>query len=120
MARRGIPGPLTIRQHGMPGQPKLPRPLTWCASTKLPHHCGGNGNSCFEKALGPEPRQRQSRPPCNRSKESISLDLKSGDGQAVLQCLPERADVVIENFRPGVMDRLGFSTVTCMNAMPGW
>jgi crotonobetainyl-CoA:carnitine CoA-transferase CaiB-like acyl-CoA transferase len=47
---------------------------------------------------------------CNRNKESISLDLKSGDGQAVLRGLLERADVVIENFRPGVMDRLGFST----------
>ena len=47
---------------------------------------------------------------CNRNKESISLDLKSGDGKDVLRSLLERADVVIENFRPGVMDRLGFST----------
>jgi crotonobetainyl-CoA:carnitine CoA-transferase CaiB-like acyl-CoA transferase len=46
---------------------------------------------------------------CNRNKESISLDLKSDDGQEVLRGLLERADVVIENFRPGVMDRLGFS-----------
>ncbi|MCU1515857.1 MAG: CoA transferase, partial [Pseudarthrobacter sp.] len=47
---------------------------------------------------------------CNRNKESISLDLKSDDGKDVLTGLLERADVVIENFRPGVMDRLGFST----------
>jgi crotonobetainyl-CoA:carnitine CoA-transferase CaiB-like acyl-CoA transferase len=47
---------------------------------------------------------------CNRNKESISLDLKSDDGKAVLCGMLERADVVIENFRPGVMDRLGFST----------
>lgn len=46
---------------------------------------------------------------CNRNKESISLDLKSGEGKAVLRSLLERADVVIENFRPGVVDRLGFS-----------
>ena len=46
---------------------------------------------------------------CNRNKESIILDLKSADGHAVLRGLLERADVVIENFRPGVMDRLGFS-----------
>jgi crotonobetainyl-CoA:carnitine CoA-transferase CaiB-like acyl-CoA transferase len=55
---------------------------------------------------------------CNRNKESISLDLKSGDGQAVLRALLERADVVIENFRPGVMDRLGFSTAAMHKLNP--
>lgn len=55
---------------------------------------------------------------CNRNKESISLDLKSGDGQAVLRGLLERADVVIENFRPGVMDRLGFSTAAMHEINP--
>ncbi|WP_341394828.1 CaiB/BaiF CoA transferase family protein [Arthrobacter sp. G119Y2] len=46
---------------------------------------------------------------CNRNKESISLDLKSDDGVAVLSDLVRRADVLVENFRPGVLDRLGFS-----------
>jgi crotonobetainyl-CoA:carnitine CoA-transferase CaiB-like acyl-CoA transferase len=55
---------------------------------------------------------------CNRNKESISLDLKSTDGQEVLRGLLERADVVIENFRPGVMDRLGFSTATMHDINP--
>ncbi|WP_018762681.1 CaiB/BaiF CoA transferase family protein [Arthrobacter sp. 135MFCol5.1] len=55
---------------------------------------------------------------CNRNKESISLDLKSQDGQAVLRGLLERADVVIENFRPGVMDRLGFSTAAIHELNP--
>lgn len=55
---------------------------------------------------------------CNRNKESISLDLKSSDGQAVLRGLLERADVVIENFRPGVMDRLGFSTAAMHELNP--
>jgi crotonobetainyl-CoA:carnitine CoA-transferase CaiB-like acyl-CoA transferase len=47
---------------------------------------------------------------CNRNKESIALDLKSEDGHRVLTELVGRADVVVENFRPGVLDRLGFST----------
>lgn len=44
----------------------------------------------------------------NRNKESITLDLKSEDGRAVLTELVRRGDVLVENFRPGVMERLGF------------
>ena len=44
----------------------------------------------------------------NRNKESITLDLKDPDDQEVLAQLVERSDVLMENFRVGVLDRLGF------------
>lgn len=44
----------------------------------------------------------------NRNKESITLDLKDPADQEVLARLVERADVLMENFRVGVLDRLGF------------
>ena len=43
----------------------------------------------------------------NRNKKSITVDLKSQDGVALLRRLAERADVLIENFRPGALERLG-------------
>jgi crotonobetainyl-CoA:carnitine CoA-transferase CaiB-like acyl-CoA transferase len=46
----------------------------------------------------------------NRNKESICLDLRDDADRAVLRGLAERADVLVENFRTGVMDRLGFGT----------
>jgi crotonobetainyl-CoA:carnitine CoA-transferase CaiB-like acyl-CoA transferase len=44
----------------------------------------------------------------NRNKRSITLDLRSDDGKEVLRRLLARADVVVNNYRPGVMDRMGF------------
>jgi crotonobetainyl-CoA:carnitine CoA-transferase CaiB-like acyl-CoA transferase len=44
---------------------------------------------------------------CNRNKESVTADLKSDEGRALVQELVGRADVLLENFRPGVLDRLG-------------
>ncbi|MGH9106680.1 MAG: CoA transferase, partial [Acidimicrobiales bacterium] len=43
----------------------------------------------------------------NRNKESIVLDLKSAGDRPMLEALLDRADVLVENFRPGVLDRLG-------------
>jgi crotonobetainyl-CoA:carnitine CoA-transferase CaiB-like acyl-CoA transferase len=45
----------------------------------------------------------------NRNKKSIGLDLKSLEGKALFKRLAKDADIVVENFRAGVMDRLGLS-----------
>lgn len=43
----------------------------------------------------------------NRGKQSVAVDLKAPDGRAIVERLVERADVFMENMRPGVADRLG-------------
>lgn len=45
----------------------------------------------------------------NRGKSSICLDLKSPEGIAVAKRLSDSADILVENYRPGAMDRLGLS-----------
>ena len=45
----------------------------------------------------------------NRNKRSVAVDLKSDSGPEVVWRLIERSDVVVSNFRPGVIERLGFS-----------
>ena len=55
----------------------------------------------------------------NRNKESLVLDLKSDDDQDVLARLVERADVLMENFRTGVLDRLGFPVSRLHELNPG-
>jgi CoA:oxalate CoA-transferase len=48
----------------------------------------------------------------NRGKESIALDLKEARDRGVFETLLEKADVVIENFRPGTMEKLGYGWET--------
>ncbi len=55
----------------------------------------------------------------NRGKESIALDLASDDGRETLAALVERADVLLENFSTGVLDRLGFPIERLHELNPG-
>ena len=54
----------------------------------------------------------------NRGKQSINLDLKSAADLDIAKRLIAQADVVIENFRPGVMDRLGLGAVAMTKVNP--
>ncbi len=54
----------------------------------------------------------------NRSKRSITVDLTTGEGREVVRRLARSADVVIENFRPGVMDRLELDARRLREANP--
>jgi crotonobetainyl-CoA:carnitine CoA-transferase CaiB-like acyl-CoA transferase len=45
----------------------------------------------------------------SRNKKSLAVDLKTGEGKALVYRITEKADIVVENFGPGTMDKLGFS-----------
>jgi alpha-methylacyl-CoA racemase len=53
-----------------------------------------------------------------RGRRSVAVDLKSGDGPDVVLRLVERADVLLEGFRPGVTERLGIGPAECLARNP--
>ncbi|MFQ5933202.1 MAG: CoA transferase, partial [Dehalococcoidia bacterium] len=55
----------------------------------------------------------------NRGKRSISVDLRSGEGKEILYKLVKKADVVVENYRPGVAQRLRADYETLSQINPG-
>ena len=55
----------------------------------------------------------------NRNKRNVAIDLKSAEGKQLALRLIDTADVVAENFRPGVMDKLGFGYETLRQRKPG-
>ncbi|AXI81722.1 CoA transferase [Peterkaempfera bronchialis] len=54
----------------------------------------------------------------NRNKRSVLLDLKSPEGPGLLLDLVERADVLVEGYRPGVAERLGVGPAACLARNP--
>src|SRR5919204_6341893 len=65
-----------------------------------------------ERPTGEEWVRRTIHAFTNRNKRSMTLNLKSAEGQAVFRKLAASADVIVEGFRPGVMKRLGADYVT--------
>jgi crotonobetainyl-CoA:carnitine CoA-transferase CaiB-like acyl-CoA transferase len=55
----------------------------------------------------------------NRNKESIALDLASEEGRRSIETIASRADVVVENFAPGALERLGTSLALLRERNPG-
>ena len=55
---------------------------------------------------------------CNRSKRSLAVDLKAPEGLAVVQKLVGTADVLVQNFRPGAIDRMGLGEETVRAIQP--
>jgi len=55
----------------------------------------------------------------NRGKKSITLNLRAEKGKALLRALVPRVDMLLQNFRPGVMDAMGFGYETLKRLNPG-
>ena len=55
----------------------------------------------------------------NSNKKSVTLNTKSPEGKEIFKKLAKNADVLVENFRPGVMDRLGLSYDILKEINPG-
>jgi crotonobetainyl-CoA:carnitine CoA-transferase CaiB-like acyl-CoA transferase len=55
----------------------------------------------------------------SRNKRSVSVDLREPEGQAIARALAERADIVVENFRPGTLETWGLDYATLAASNPG-
>lgn len=58
-------------------------------------------------------------PVIGRNKKSVAIDLKDERGRALVEALLAEADVLVENFRPGVLERLGFAPNSLWRRNPG-
>jgi alpha-methylacyl-CoA racemase len=69
-------------------------------------------------SVRPDAATRPSRDLMARGRRSVALDLKHPDGVETLLTLVERADALVEGFRPGVMERLGVGPDVCLARNP--
>jgi len=83
---------------------KLEAPAGDWSRTLPPHFVGDN--SCYYLSI-------------NRNKEAVAIDMKAPEGLALVKQLAEKCDIVMENFRPGVLDRLGLTYDDLSSRNPG-
>lgn len=86
------------------------------------HHQGGTSRRRrhFPQFLpGPDGQDNPIFLSINRNKRSVSVDTRTDEGRAVLHRLMADADVVVSNFRSGVMERMGFGYEDLKAANPG-
>lgn len=76
------------------------------------------GGDQFRQWVGAEESVQPSFAAFNRGKQSMAVDLKTAGGQDVLRRLAGQADIFIENFRPGAMERLGIGSQSLMSINP--
>jgi len=76
----------------------------------------------FDGPMDGDPPPYETRPSflmVNRNKQGITLDLKSAAGKALVRRIAAKSDVLIENYAPGVLDRLGIGPRALTQAVPG-
>jgi CoA:oxalate CoA-transferase len=82
---------------------------------KVEHPRGGDDSRSFGPFIDGESNYFMM---LNRGKRSVALDLKSDEGRAFVHALVAQVDVVVENFRPGVTERLGLDFATLREINP--
>lgn len=70
------------------------------------------------RAPGPAPAWNPQQVPLHRGRPAVAVDLRHPEGRAAALRLVERADVLLEGFRPGVMERLGLGPDPCLGRNP--
>jgi len=82
---------------------------------KVEHPAGGDDSRAFGPFIGGESAYFMS---LNRNKRSLTMDLKKPQAKELMLRMVQRADVLIENFRPGAMERLGLGYDTLREVNP--
>jgi alpha-methylacyl-CoA racemase len=73
----------------------------------------------LDRPTKPGRQPRRPSDPLKRGRRSVAADLKSSEGTALVRRLAATADVVVEGFRPGVMERLGLGPDSLLKLNPG-